>query len=82
MEMSKIMVEREREDGTGRFSTEYQDESFIKAISELDGSASTKEIADFVNCDRRTAYLRLTELEKSGKIDSHKVGNSILWIGD
>lgn len=73
------MSDRDRDEETGRFTTEFQDEDFITAIRELDGSASTSEIADQLNCDRRTAYVRLNELEDERKISRRQVGNSILW---
>lgn len=73
------MADRDRDEETGRFTTEFQDEDFTNAIRELDGSASTSEIADLLDCDRRTAYLRLNELEDEGHISSRKVGNSLLW---
>lgn len=76
------MADRDRDEETGRFTTEFQDEDFIDAITELDGSASTSEIADFLDCDRRTAYLRLNKLEDKGHISSRKVGNSLLWQAD
>lgn len=73
------MTDRDREEDTGQFTTEYTDEDFIQALNDLDGSASTSEIANMISCDRRTAYLRLNQLKEDDQIVGRKVGNSILW---
>jgi len=73
------MTDRDREEDTGQFTTEYTDEDFIQALEDLNGSASTSEIANMINCDRRTAYLRLKQLEEDDQIGGRKVGNSMLW---
>lgn len=74
------MGERDRDEESGKYTTEFGDEEFITAIEDLGGSASTTEIADSIDCDRRTAYLRLKELEDGDDISSRKVGNSLLWL--
>lgn len=74
------MADRDRDEESGKYTTEFEDEEFIAAIEDLSGSASTTEIADSIGCDRRTAYLRLKELEDEEHISSRKVGNSLLWI--
>jgi uncharacterized membrane protein len=73
------MADRDRDEDTGRFTTEFEDEDFISALEELGGSASTSDIAEQLDCDRRTAYLRLNELEDTGRISCREVGNSLLW---
>jgi Mn-dependent DtxR family transcriptional regulator len=72
------MGERDRDDESGKFTEEYPVEEFIEAIRELD-SAGTTDIADYIGCDRRTAYLKLQELNEDGKVESQKVGNALLW---
>lgn len=76
---SPVMAERDRNEDTGQFADEFEDLDFIEAIEEQGGSASTTEIAEIVGCDRRTAYLRLNELEEAGDVSSRKVGNALLW---
>jgi uncharacterized membrane protein len=76
------MADRDRDEDTGRFTTEFEDEDFIRALEELGGSASTSDIAEQLDCDRRTAYLRLNDLEDAGCISSREVGNSLLWMGE
>ena len=72
------MGERGRDDESGKFTEEYPVEEFIEAIGELD-SAGTTDIADYIGCDRRTAYLKLQALDEDGKVESQKVGNALLW---
>jgi len=72
------MGERGRDDKSGKFTEEYPVEEFIEAIRDLD-SAGTTDIADYVGCDRRTAYLKLQALDEDGEVESQKVGNALLW---
>jgi len=72
------MGERDRDDESGKFTEEYPIEDFIEAIRELD-SAGTSDIADYIGCDRRTAYLKLQALDEENKVESQKVGNALLW---
>lgn len=74
------MADRDRDESSGRYTTEYSDEEFVEAIEKSGGTASTTEVADLIGCDRRTAYLRLKELEEESHISSRKVGNSLLWL--
>jgi len=74
------MADRERDESSGKYTTEYSDDEFVEAIKESGGTASTTEVSDLIDCDRRTAYLRLKELEEESRISSRKVGNSLLWI--
>jgi predicted transcriptional regulator len=73
------MADRDRDEKSGKYTTEFEDEEFIAAIEDLGGSASTTEVAESISCDRRTAYIRLKELEEENQISSRKVGNSLLW---
>ena len=72
------MGDRDRDDESGKFTEEYPIEDFIEAIRELD-SAGTSDIADYIGCDRRTAYLKLQALDEENKVESQKVGNALLW---
>jgi predicted transcriptional regulator len=74
------MAERDRDEESGKYTTEFEDEEFIATIEDLGGSASTTEVAESMGCDRRTAYIRLKELEDENQISSRKVGNSLLWL--
>ncbi|WP_205628356.1 HNH endonuclease [Haloprofundus marisrubri] len=68
-----------RDEESRKYSQGFEDEKFLTAIRELGGSAGTSEIAENVGCDRRTAYVRLKDLEEDERVGSRKIGNSLLW---
>ena len=70
---------KDREEESGKYTTSYPDSSFLDAIQQLGGMAGTSEIAEEISCTRRTAYTRLKSLEEEGRIESRKVGNSLIW---
>lgn len=72
------MGNRNRDEDSGRFREEYPRENFLRALRELD-SAGTTDVSEYVGCDRRTAYLKLRNLEQEGYVRSQKVGNALLW---
>ena len=69
----------DRDDETGKYTSEYTDEAFLRAISGHDGMAGTGEIAEAVGCAHDTAYKRLQTMEDDGLISSHDVGNTLVW---
>lgn len=69
----------QRDSASGQYTTEYDPDTFVEAITELGGSASTTEVADEVGCDRRTAHLRLKELQDDDTITGRRVGRAYLW---
>ena len=73
------MPGKDREEESGKYTTSYPDSDFVDAISQLGGLGGTSEIADTVGCTRRTAYTRLQSLENEGRVNSRKVGNSLVW---
>lgn len=72
------MGNRNRDEDSGKFSEEYLQKDFIRALEEL-GASGTTDIAEYVGCDRRTAYLKLQSLEEEGDVESQKIGNALLW---
>ncbi len=70
---------RDRDEYSGRFTQEYTDEDFVRAVEKL-GSCSTKEVADHVECSSDLAYRRLTELASEGRIGSEKVAGNYRWF--
>ncbi|WP_246391668.1 HTH domain-containing protein [Halosimplex pelagicum] len=74
-----IVPGKDREEESGKYTTSYPDSSFLEAIQQLGGMAGTSEIAEEVGCTRRTAYTRLKSIEEDGRINSRKVGNSLVW---
>jgi predicted ArsR family transcriptional regulator len=72
------MGSRDRDEESGQFTEEYPREDFLDALEEI-GPAGTTDVSNIVGCDRRTAYLKLQQLEEDGVIHSRKVGNALLW---
>lgn len=54
------------------------DAAFVEAVRAL-GPAPTREIADAVGCTRRAAEYRLRKLYAEGRVDSERVGTSLIW---
>jgi predicted transcriptional regulator len=76
--MTTPMTGKSRDEESGKYTTTFADEDFLEAIKAGTG-ASTSEIAGSVGCSHQTAYERLQELEDNGEVESHEVGNSLLW---
>lgn len=68
-----------RDNDTGKFSVQYDAGNFVEALRRLDGSGSTKEVADEVGCSRRTAHYRMEDLLDNGQVSVREVGRSKLW---
>lgn len=78
MERSAEPMPRKRDEDTGRYTERYPLDAFRDAIDAI-GPASTSEVADHVECDRRTAYLKMGTLEDEGYVTSRKIGQARLW---
>ena len=72
------IVTPDRDEDTGKFSTEYPAESFIQAVNELD-TATTSKVAEKVGCSYDLAYRRLRELVEEGALKKVSVGGSFVW---
>jgi len=70
--------DRERDNRSGRYTTEFEPEAFVDAVHEL-GLSSTQEVADEVGCSYDLAYRRLRELADEGYIKGEKIGNTYHW---
>ncbi|ELY83544.1 hypothetical protein [Natrinema altunense] len=70
---------RERDEKSGKYTERYLPDTFVTALEELSGAATTQEVADEVGCAYRTAFAKLSELEDAGGITSRTVGNAYLW---
>lgn len=68
----------ERDENSGQFSENYPAEDFTQAIRERD-LPTTGDVAEAVDCNRRTAYVRLTKMEVTGDVTSKEVGNALVW---
>lgn len=69
----------DRDDKSGKYTSEYPDNAFLRAISDHDGMVGTGEIAEVVGCAHDTAYKRLQTMEDDGLVSSHDVGNTLVW---
>jgi len=73
------MPGKDRDKGSGQYTTTYTDEDFLQAVEEAGPQIGTQAVADEVGCTRDTAYRRLCELEGDGEVVSRKVGMARLW---
>lgn len=69
----------DRDDSTGRFRPTFTDEQFLDTVSERD-LPTTREIADALGCNYRTAYDRLKKLEEQERVRSRSIGGSLAWF--
>jgi hypothetical protein len=71
--------EKPRTETNARFTQEFTDEQFIKAIDKCmeNATCSSFEIAEIVGCNPRHAKNRLLQLADQGKIKKKMKGN--LW---
>lgn len=69
---------RERDEETGKFTTAYQREEFLRALEQAD-FLSTSEVAERVGCTQNLAYRRLKELEEEGVVKSKEIGRHLAW---
>jgi len=74
------MTGKNRDNKSGKYTTSYPDSDFLDAIEDLEGMASTADIADIVGCTHRTAYTRLQKIKNKGQVTSRKFGNSLVWV--
>ena len=71
------MTENQRDDH-GRFVPEYTDEGLLDAIRRYN-SAGTSGVAGAVGCTTQNADYRLRQLEDMARVESKKVGRSLVW---
>lgn len=73
-----VPSDQERDSDSGQFTEEFSRQDFLEAVSSLD-TATTKRVADEVECSYDLAYRRLKDLEGDGQVKSTRVGNSFVW---
>ena len=71
------MNERDR-DSSGRFKPEVSDEEILDAVRDHE-PAGTSEVGDAVGLARQNADYRLRQLRYAGRVESKKVGRSLVW---
>lgn len=70
---------RNRDDESGKYTKEYEDEEFIQAVERLD-MPSTSQVAEEVGCSYTLSYHRLNELKDNNELRRLEIGNSFAWI--
>lgn len=68
----------ERDNRSGRYTTEFETEAFVEAVEHL-GLCSTQDVADEVGCSYDLAYRRLKQLADEEEIEGDKLGNTYHW---
>jgi len=69
---------RDRDEETGKFSQQYEQQSFLEAIENLD-NPTTMAIAESVGCSYDLAYRRLNSLEDEELVVKDEIGGTFLW---
>jgi len=72
------MADKQRNE-RGRFTPEYDDDEFLEAVREHE-PAGTSEVADVIGCTTQNADYRLRKLQDAGRVESKKVGPSLVWM--
>jgi len=73
------MPGKDRDEGSGKYTTTYTDDDFLRVVEKAGPQVGTQAVADEVGCTRDTAYRRLCDLEDDGEVVSRKVGMAKLW---
>lgn len=69
---------REKDEDTGKFTTQYDREDFLTALEQED-FLSTNDVAEIVGCTQNLAYRRLKQLENEEEVQSKEIGRSLAW---
>lgn len=71
-------MEKERTD-SGQFAPEYTDDELLAAVQAHE-PAATSDVADEVGMSRQGVDRRLRQLRGEGRVDSKKIGASLVWF--
>lgn len=74
--MSNGMTRR-RDTDSGKYKRVYSLEDVVEVLDET--RLGTTEVAEAVGCHRSTALEKLREVEADGRVQSQKVGNTLIW---
>lgn len=69
---------RDRDDESGQFTATVTDDQITSLLAEQNG-AGTGEVADVFGIQQPSAYRRLKQLEEADRVESRKIGGSLLW---
>ena len=70
-------MKRRRDPDTGQFESQHSPEEILDLLS--DTRLATSEVSERLEYHRSTVYEKLRELEEKGKVESTRVGNTIIW---
>lgn len=73
-----MSMPRERDDESGQFTATVTDDEITDLLAAESG-AGTGEVADAFDIQQASAYRRLKRLENAGRVESRKIGGSMLW---
>lgn len=73
-----MSMPRERDDESGQFTATVTDAEITDLLAAQNG-AGTGEVADAFDIRQPSAYRRLKRLEDAGRVESRKIGGSMLW---
>ena len=68
----------ERRNERGQFTPQYDDEEILDAVRDHE-PAGTSEVANALGCTTQNADYRLRKLRDAGRMESKKVGQSLVW---
>ena len=68
----------ERRNERGQFTPQYDDEEILDAVRDHE-PAGTSEVANALGCTTQNADYRLRKLRDAGRMESKKVGRSLVW---
>ena len=71
------MTEEQRNE-RGQFTPQYDDEEVLDAVRDHE-PAGTSDVADALGCTTQNADYRLRKLRDAGRVESKKVGRSLVW---
>lgn len=69
----------ERRNDRGQFAPQYSDSEVLDAVREHE-PAGTTEVANTLGCTTQNADYRLRKLQEGGRVESKKVGRSLVWM--
>jgi predicted ArsR family transcriptional regulator len=74
---------RERDDETGRITETITPDRVLRAVRNGGYVVSASEVAESLDCSTDGARRKLNQLHEDGKVNSRKVGRSVVyWIDE
>ena len=74
-----VMPERDRDEDTGQYTSDYTPDDFLDALHRAGGAADTSTVAEEANAGYDVTYKYLRQLEDEGRVTADRVANARLW---